>query len=615
MNGTAPRTAPFIAPVYEAALDLIRLDDTTEIAGQILVAASQVLSIGSASLWVDDGDDLSCRGAIGDGAAHLAGARVPARLIGNRLAGENGVAVLTAEVAAADRVVAIVRIARDANDGGFFSAAEGEALEQLAGIAAAAMTNAARLADARGVAANRERDLGLVTELSREITSTLDLDRVLRSVVNLASRALRFDRGAIALYEHGACDIRAVAGAETIDPNDPRLKDLAVRAAWAAGIGQSFYLSDREEPASDAERTFAQIFRDDLKRDGALSGLYLPLKDDEGVIGILLFEAERTDFANQHERDLATILANQATVAVRNARLYHQVPLADTIGALAARKEAFFALPRRRRIAVAAAVFLVVGAVTLIRWPLRVVGADPVFRPLARADARPTLSGVIDRVFVREGGRVERGAPIAHLRDDELRASRDAAAAAVTEAEREAAIAAAQGNAADERLQRSRADILERDLRLVEQQLAAATIRAPVSGIVLTPRPEERVGERVEEGDVVITVGRTDSLELDFGVDERDITRVREGAEVHLRVGALPQRTFAGRVVWVAPVSGDSSSTVSFPVRAVVDNADGLLKPGMAAYARVLTEPASAAWRVLRDPARALRLVFWRVWR
>ena len=66
--------------------------------------------------------------------------------------------------------------------------------------------------------------LALITEMSREITSTLDLDRVLRSVVNLASRALTFDRGALALYEHGVCDIRAVAGADGVDAKDPRSK-------------------------------------------------------------------------------------------------------------------------------------------------------------------------------------------------------------------------------------------------------------------------------------------------------------------------------------------------------------------------------------------------------
>ena len=44
----------------------------------------------------------------------------------------------------------------------------------------------------------------------------------------------------------------------------------------------------------------------------------------------------------------------------------------------------------------------------------------------------------------------------------------------------------------------------------------------------------------------MLTIGRTDSLELEFGVDQRDIGRVRPGQEVRLRVDALPQRTFSG---------------------------------------------------------------------
>jgi hypothetical protein len=34
----------------------------------------------------------------------------------------------------------------------------------------------------------------------------------------------------------------------------------------------------------------------------------------------------------------------------------------------------------------------------------------------------------------------------------------------------------------------------------------------------------------------------------------------------------------------------------------------------MAAYARVLTEPASLLWRLARGPIRATRLFWWRIW-
>jgi multidrug efflux pump subunit AcrA (membrane-fusion protein) len=611
--GTSP-VAALTDALHDATLDLLTTDDAGAIAGKALALSARVLPVDGTSIWVPTGGKLHCRGATGDRREALNGLSVPPEEIEQFLPHEVDTGIAAAPILVAERTVAVVRVTRSLATHGGFSPAERETLRRLATAAGVAMASANRLAASERAVAETSRELALITEMSREITSTLDLDRVLRTVVNLASKALKFDRGAIALYEHGVCDIRAVAGVDGVDRKDSALQDLAVRAAWAAGLGESFFLSERTDPGSDAERMFVQIFGDDLERDGAMSGLYLPLKDEEGIVGILLFEASRADFATPRERDLAAILANQSTVAVRNARLYRQVPLASAIGAINARKTAWFELPQqRRRIYVGSAV-VVLAALTLIRWPMRVVGEDPVFRPLVRAEVRSMLPGLIDRVFVREGMIVERGAPVAHLRDDERRAEREASLAAVAGAERAAAVAASRGDAAEERLQRLRVDVLRRDADLLDEQIRSSTVRAPVRGVVLTARPEERVGSHAGAGDLLAVVGRTDSLELEFGVEERDITRVQIGDEVRLRIAAMPQHTFGGRVTSIGATSISATGAASFPVRAAVANPDGLLRPGMAAHARVLTEPASALWRILRAPVRATRLAWWRFW-
>ena len=600
--------------LHEVTLALFATDDAGEIAGKLLTRVGDVLPVDGASLWVPRGGMLECRGAVGVDRDALKVLSVSASAVMDAVDGETAHAIFATGVAVAGRLTVVLRVTRSGDPADSFSDADQALLRHLADAAGAAMANAARVSDSERAAADSARDLALITEMSREITSTLDLDRVLRSVVNLANRAFDFDRGAIALYEHGVCDIRAVAGADAVDPNDPALQDLAVRAAWAAGIGEAFYLSDRSDPASDAERTFVQIFGEDLERDGAMSGLYIPLKDEEGIVGILVFETGHTEFATPRQRDLAGILANQATVAVRNARLYHQVPLANTLGALSAKKEAFFGLPRQRRIAYVSVAVLALGAATLIRWPLRVAGIEPVFRPLWRSDIRPTFPGVVDRVYVREGATVERGEPIMHLRDDEMRAQRDAAIAAVAGAERSAAIAASRGDAAEERLQRLRIDVLRREGELLDGQIQAMLVRSPVRGMVLTPRLEERVGTHADAGDALAVIGRTDSLELEFNVEQRDVTRIHPNDEVRLRIAALPQRTFTGRVTSIGAIGSTVGEATTFPVRAIVANDGALLRPGMAAYARVLTEPASLLWRLLRGPVRGARLAWWRMW-
>lgn len=477
-----------------------------------------------------------------------------------------------------------------------------------------AVLHATALDAMRQSAAERARELVMVAEISREITSSLDLERVTTSIVNLAPRLASFDRAALALARRGTFAIRALSGAEEVSPNDPSLRDLTKRACWAATRDEALYVADLDHPVSDDERHLAHELRAGLSRDAVKSALYVPLRDEAGCVGVLLFESARADMMTARERELVTILSTIATPAVRNAQAYQRIPLAGLTSATVERGEAFFAMPRARRWSSALVASVAVASLLLIRWPLRISGADPTFRPMLRADVRPTLDGVVDRVFVREGSWVERGAPVVQLRDDELRVRLDAARAASAAADRSAMIAAARGAPAEERLERLRADVLRREADLLDEQVRAATVRAPVSGTVLSARPEERIGTHVDEGDLLVVLGRTDSLELDFGVDQRDVARVHAGSEVRLRVAALPQRTFVGRVVAIEarPIAGEQ--TVTFPVRALVANDDGLLKPGMAAYARVLAEPASALGRVTRDPLRAARLLWWRIW-
>ncbi len=603
-SAAARKSSEQLRTLYASAVAFGQSLDLDALAATVLEHCRVALRADGAALWLADGDALICRLSTMGGAA-MVGSPAPLAAPAAETEGDGMVSAMLVAAGATEGRIDLVAGA----DRGPFDQADRDLLEALAPLAAAALRNARIHA-----LDSRAADLKLLLEISREITATLDLDRVLRSVVNLSARALTFDRAAVALYDKGICDVRALAGQETVNPKDPKVLDLAARAAWVAGHGESFYMVDREDPASDAERQLVQIFGQDLEADGARSGLYLPLTDEEGTIGILLFESSQAEFATEKQREIAAILANQTAVALRNAQLYAQVPLVDVLGALAAKKRAFMDLPKRQRRMYAGLALAVLAALTLLRWPLRVSGTHPAFRPAGLTEVRALVPGVVERMFVREGGAVALGAPIAQLRDVEIRNARLTAAASVTASDRAAALAASRGDPADERAQRLRGASLRQEVALLDEELAAATVRAPAAGVVLTARPEERVGGHLDAGDLVVTIGRTDTLELEFGIDQRDIGRVAVGDEVRLRVDAMPQRTFTGRVTSLGPLPADSADRVSFPVRAAVANPGGLLRPGMAAYARVLTAPASLATRMLRAPVRWARLLWWRAW-
>jgi GAF domain-containing protein len=619
--------------LHSISLEFSASLDFDELLPRVFQRVLTALGAEGGSLWITEGDMLRCRVAEGGASQKLIGALVP---LGTGFVGDVAqrqkttivtravedpryepridssemlaTTVMATAMVTGGTTVGAIQVSNKLTGKGVFDAGDRELLEGLATSAAAALRNAQL-----HTADKRARDLALVLEISREITATLDLDRVLRSVVNLASRALTFDRGAVGVYEKGQCEIRAVAGQEKVDPKDPGLKDLIARASWAAGRGEQLYLTDRTAPASDAERMFVTIFGPDLEADGVDSGIYLPLKDEEGVLGVLVFEAGTQEFASSTQIELAAILANQTAVALRNAQLYHQVPLVDALGALAAKKKAFLALPRQKVRLYAIAALVVAAALTLIRWPLRVSGSDATFRPVALTPVRALVAGVVERMLVSEGARVARGTQLASLRATSLMSDRAATAGTLAAAEREAALAASRGDPAEERLHRIRIESLRQELGLLDEEAGLTTVRAPVAGVVLTPHVNERVGASVDEGDLLLTLGRTDSLELQFGVEQRDINRVVPGQSVHLRVDALPQRTFVGRVTSVGELPVDTGAVVRYPVRATVANPEGVLKPQMAAYARVLTAPASAGYRVMRAPIRWLRLLWWKV--
>jgi multidrug resistance efflux pump/putative methionine-R-sulfoxide reductase with GAF domain len=621
--------------LHQITLEFNATLDFDQLLPQVFDRVLAAVGAGGGSLWIAEGDMLHCRLAVGSGAARLVGAQMP---VGTGFVGDvakkqrttvvmeavrdprfheatdtnedsvSSTVIATPMVAGGVTVGAIQLVDKRAGTGAF-DAYDRELLEGLAAAAAGALRNA----QLHG-AERRARDLAVLLEISREITGTLDIDRVLQSVVNLSSQALTFDRAAVGLYDRGKCEIRAVAGAEKVDPKDPSLRDLIARAEWAAGRGEPLYLTDSQDPSSDAERLFVTIFGEDLAKDQVRSALYLPLKDDEGVLGVLLYESATPEFIGETQREVAAILANQTGVALRNAQLYHQVPLADTLGALAARRQALRSLPRRKVQAYAAIAVLALLALALVRWPLRVVGADPVFRPSGLTPVRALVDGMVERIGVREGSRVARGDLLAVLRATPLAAERQAKAADAATADRLASLSASRGDAAEERIQRIRADALRRELALLDEELSLTNVRAPAAGMVLTPRLEERVGTSLAEGDWLLVLGRTDTLELEFGVAQHDVLRVRPGQEVRLRVDALPSRTFEGRVTSIAMLPDNVDGSVRYPVRAAIPNQDGLLKPEMAAHARVLTDPASTIERMLRGPVRWARLLWWRLW-
>src|SRR5260370_14882993 len=122
------------------------------------------------------------------------------------------------------------------------------------------------------------------------------------------------------------------------------------------------------------------------------------------------------------------VLASQATVALRNAQMYKEVPFISVLEPVLERKRRFMAMEKTRRLAMtigatAALIFLIV-----FPLPMRVDG-DATVAPGQRAQVQPEFEGTVAKVFVQEGAVVKRGQVLAEMDAWELRSAVAAAEA------------------------------------------------------------------------------------------------------------------------------------------------------------------------------------------
>ncbi len=110
------------------------------------------------------------------------------------------------------------------------------------------------------------------------------------------------------------------------------------------------------------------------------------------------------------------------------------------------------------------------------------------------------------------------------------------------------------------------------------------TISAPVSGRVLNKMVNE--GAYVSAGQPLFSVLALDKLWLELEVFEDQLGAITPGQTISVELLALPGETFSSTVLLLEPQVDSNQRTVT--VRAVLDNPDGRLLPGMLARGRLL---------------------------
>ena len=483
-------------------------------------------------------------------------------------------------------------------------------LSRLAESASIALHNASLLAAERKV-----EILEALVSVSQEITSTLDLDRVLQAVVNGPAAVIPFERAAIALEQRGRVKLHAISGAVEFNPEDPQIALLSQILQWAFLLRESTLITQHgEQVSADREETRAK-FRHYFSETGSRAFHAAPLADEEGRVGVLSFESSDPNFLTPAHQEMIKVLASQATVALRNASLYKEVPFIGVLQPLIQKKQRFLALEKHRRLllvtsAVAAVLFFV-----LFPLPLRVDGIATV-APGHAAQIGADVEGVIKQVNVREGEQVRKGAVIASLEDWEYRA-----ALAAAQAKRDTAVALtnralASNDATEAGIQRAQMDYWNAEVVLAQERLDRTLLRSPIDGVVATPHAENLVGHKLKFGETLAELVDNSQALVDVGIDEQDIPLLARGQKARIKLDGFPERTFQGVVAVISPVGRLEGDSRTFYARVAVANSEGVLRAGMQGRGKISTGWYPAGKVFLRRPVMWLwsKIWYWLGW-
>ncbi|MBI5885864.1 MAG: efflux RND transporter periplasmic adaptor subunit [Deltaproteobacteria bacterium] len=148
-------------------------------------------------------------------------------------------------------------------------------------------------------------------------------------------------------------------------------------------------------------------------------------------------------------------------------------------------------------------------------------------------------------------------------------------------------------------------------LREQRERLDDTEVKAPYVGTILKKYVD--VGQVISsslssfsDGTAIFSMANLDNIYVDAMVDEVDVSRIAVGQDVGVSVDSLPERPFAAVVERVAP-KGEVQRTVTvFKVFVrITDKGKELLKPGMTADVRILTEIRKG---VVLVPSAAIKL-------
>jgi phosphoserine phosphatase RsbU/P len=330
--GRAPTDTELLSTLFELGREVTSVLDLEELLAKIpqLIARLTRFSAFSVYLLDERRQDLRIAYAVGYPEEALATMRLP---VGQGVVGaavEEGRPILVNDIRQEPRyrgplrnmlsqlavpmrrkgkVIGALNLLNEAE--GAFTPQDEALLRQFAAHVAVAIENARLFKSERHYVDTLET----LAEIGREMSSILDLDALLTRIAGLTKRLIDYRTFGILLLDEVSGELEmklAVRYGKGAESKHFKLGEGLV--GWAALHKEPVLVADVSQ-----DPRYINIV------DDARSELVIPMLIKDRCLGVFDLESPELDAFTKEHKELLTLLASQAAVAVENARLYEQV--------------------------------------------------------------------------------------------------------------------------------------------------------------------------------------------------------------------------------------------------------------------------------------------------
>src|SRR5262249_49304348 len=168
-------------------------------------------------------------------------------------------------------------------------------------------------------------ELKALGEVGRAVSSTLDLETVLSTIVSQASQLAGTDGGAIYAYDEGAEEFQLRATQNLPMEFVELLRATPIRKGEGATGRMAITFRPTQIPAIERDPMYQSRLREASLREGYHALLAIPLLREQQIIGALIVNRRAPGEFAPEVIELLRTFAAQSALAIQNAQLFQEL--------------------------------------------------------------------------------------------------------------------------------------------------------------------------------------------------------------------------------------------------------------------------------------------------